>query len=244
MSEAKPSGRLQGRRIVITGAASGIGRRTAQLFAAESATLALLDRNAEALAEIGHETGGHVFAADVTDDDAMKDAIQNGAAAMGGIDGLVTCAGVMARGNARETPTAEWWRTVEINLKGTFIAAHHCLPFMEQAETASIVTLSSGQGLLPNVSNRTAYAASKAGVVGLTRALAAELAPSIRVNCVAPGLVDTPMAQGVRGNFNNYALGRLADPLEIANALLFLTSSDASYITGATLAVDGGRTFH
>ena len=243
-TQATPTGRLRGRRIVITGAGSGIGRRTAQLFAAEGAALTLLDRNAAGLTETAAETGGHTFVLDVTDDVAMQSAIAQGAAAMGGIDGLVSAAGVTFRGTARDTSPSDWRRVIEINLMGTYIAVHYCLPFMEEATGGTIVTLSSGQGLLPNVPNRTAYAASKGGVVGLTRSLAAELAPSIRVNCVAPGLVNTPMAADLRGNFSNYAMRRLAEPLEIANAILFLTSNEASYITGSTLAVDGGRTFH
>ena len=98
--------------------------------------------------------------------------------------------------------------------------------------------------MLPNTPGRTAYAASKGGVINLTRSLAAELAPSIRVNSVCPGLVDTPMADGVRTNTGNYAMKRLADPIEIAQAILFLTSRESSYVTGVALAVDGGRSFH
>ena len=90
----------------------------------------------------------------------------------------------------------------------------------------------------------TAYAASKGGVVNLTRALAAELAPGIRVNSVCPGMVDTPMTQGLPRDASPYALKRIAEPLEIANAILFLTSVESSFVTGAALAVDGGRTFH
>jgi len=106
------------------------------------------------------------------------------------------------------------------------------------------VNIASGQGLLPNVPGRSAYAASKGAVVNLTRALAAEWAPAIRANSVCPGLVDTPMADGVRANAGNYALRRLAEPIEIANAILFLTSAESSYVTGAALAADGGRSFH
>jgi NAD(P)-dependent dehydrogenase (short-subunit alcohol dehydrogenase family) len=236
--------RLQGRRIVITGAASGIGRRTAQLFAAEGAALTLLDRDAGGLQTIAAETGAQTFEADVTDEESISSAVRKGAAAMGGIDGVVNAAGVMHRGSVLDVGAAEWRRVIDINLTGTYILVRCCLPWLKQAEFATIVNLGSGQGLLPNVPNRSAYAASKGGVVNLTRALAAELAPSIRANCVCPGLVDTPMAEGVRGNFGNYALGRLADPLEIANAILFLTSAESSYVTGATLAVDGGRSFH
>jgi len=97
---------------------------------------------------------------------------------------------------------------------------------------------------LPNVPNMTAYAASKGGVVNLTRALAAELAPSIRVNSICPGMVDTPMTAGLDREVDRYALKRIAEPLEIAQATLFLTTTESSFVTGAALAIDGGRTFH
>ena len=245
-STASPAAgnRLRGRRIVITGAASGIGRCTAQLFAAQGAALTLLDRNAEGLAEIARETHGHVFEADVTDEASVARAVERGASAMGGIDGVVNAAGIMLRGSVLEVGVAQWRRVLEINLTGTYIVVRCCLPWLVKASGATIVNLGSGQALLPNAPDRSAYAASKGGVLNLTRALAAELAPAIRVNSVCPGLVDTPMAEGVQGNVGNYALKRLAQPLEIANAILFLTSSESSYVTGAALAVDGGRAFH
>lgn len=237
------TGRLRQRRILITGAASGIGRRTAQLFAAEGAALILLDRSAEALTEIANQTGGCAFAADVTDETAMADAIARGAQA-GGIDGVVNAAGILVRGGVLEVGLAEWRRAIDINLTGIYIAVRCALPWLSKAMDATIVNIASGQGLLPNSPGMTAYAASKGGVVNLTRALAAELAPQIRVNSVCPGMVDTPMTQGGPQDVSPYALGRIADPLEIANAILFLTSADSSFVTGAALAVDGGRTFH
>jgi NAD(P)-dependent dehydrogenase (short-subunit alcohol dehydrogenase family) len=236
--------RLRQRRILITGAASGIGRSTAQLFGAEGAALTLLDRNTEGLAEIARETGAHVFEADVTDEASVARAVEQGAAAMGGIDGVVNAAGIMLRGSVEEVSVAEWRRVLEVNLTGTYIVVRCCLPWLKQATHSTIVNVGSGQSLLPNSPDRTAYSASKGGVLNLTRALAAELAPAIRANTVCPGLVDTPMAAGVQGNVGNYALGRLAHPVEIAQAILFLTSSESSYVTGAALAVDGGRSFH
>jgi len=241
---ATPSARLAWRRILITGAASGIGRTTAQLFVAEGAALTLLDRNADALAGIGRETRAEVFSADVTDEASVARAVEQGASAMGGIDGVVNAAGVMLRGSVQEVGVAEWRRVLDINLTGTYIVVRCCLPWLRQAPHSTIVNLGSGQSLLPNSPDRSAYSASKGGVLNLTRALAAELAPAIRANTVCPGLVDTPMAEGVQGNVGNYALKRLAQPIEIARAILFLTSTESSYVTGATLAVDGGRSFH
>lgn len=238
------AGCLHGRRIVITGSASGIGRCTAQLFATHGASVALLDRNARGLAEAADEARGYAFETDITDEASVARAVEQSAAAMGGIDGIVNAAGVMLRGAVMEVDVAHWRQVIEINLTGTYIVVRCCLPWLMKTAGATIVNLGSGQALLPNAPERSAYAASKGGVVNLTRALAAELAPAIRVNSVCPGLVDTPMAEGVQGNFGNYALRRLAQPLEIANAILFLTSAQSSYVTGAALAVDGGRSFH
>jgi NAD(P)-dependent dehydrogenase (short-subunit alcohol dehydrogenase family) len=171
-------------------------------------------------------------------------AIESGAAAMGGIDGVVNAVGIALHGSAAEVGVAQWRRVIDVNLTGMYIVVHTCLPWLVKATGATIVNLGSGQSLLANAPNRTAYAASKGGVLNLSRALAAELAPAIRVNCVCPGLVDTPMAASVPVNVGNYALRRLATPLEIAQAILFLTGPESSFVTGAALAVDGGRSFH
>jgi NAD(P)-dependent dehydrogenase (short-subunit alcohol dehydrogenase family) len=244
LASQAPANRLLGRRIVITGAASGIGQSVAQLFKLEGASLALLDRDAQKLAEIARETGGHAFPVDVTNEDEVSSVIDKAGAALGGIDGVVNAAGIMSVGPVSEVSAAVWRRTLEVNLTGTYIVVRSCLRWMTREPAATIVNIASAAGLLPNASGLTAYAASKGGVINLTRALAAELAPKIRANSVCPGMVDTPMADGFRGNVGNYALKRLADPIEIACAILFLTSAESSYVTGAALAADGGRSFH
>ena len=241
MAEA---GRLQQRRVLITGAASGIGRRTALLFTAEGAALTLLDRSVEGLAEVARETRGLAVGADVTDEASVAHAVKQGAAAMGGIDGVVNAAGIVIRGPVLEVGVADWRRVIDVNLTGIYIVVRCCLPWLAKATGATIVNIASGQGLLPNTPEMTAYAASKGGVVNLTRALAAELAPAIRVNSVCPGMVDTPMTADGRRDVTPYALKRVANPLEIAHAILFLTGSESSFVTGAALAIDGGRTFH
>jgi NAD(P)-dependent dehydrogenase (short-subunit alcohol dehydrogenase family) len=238
------TGRLSGRRIVITGAASGIGLSTTKLFAREGATVLMLDQDGRRLAAAAAETGGLAAEVDITDEEAVAAAIARGADALGGLDGLVNTAGIMTRGPVAEVPAAAWRHLLEVNLTGTYIVVRCCLPWLRKEAGATIVNIGSAQGLLPNAPDFTAYAASKGGVINLSRALAAELAPDIRVNCICPGMVDTPMADGYRANVGNYALKRLADPLEIARAILFLTSSESSYVTGATLAADGGRSFH
>jgi NAD(P)-dependent dehydrogenase (short-subunit alcohol dehydrogenase family) len=236
--------RLSGRKIIVTGAASGIGRNTATLFAAEGAEVTMFDRNADAVRKVADEISANYCSVDITNEADVAKAVEKAASDMGGIDGLVNAAGIMNKGLATEVPADAWRHVIEVNLTGTYIVVRSCIPFMWQHNHATIVNIASAQGLLPNAPGHTAYAASKGGVVNLTRALAAELAPNIRVNSVAPGMVDTPMADGYRANVGNYALKRLATPEEIARALLFLTSSESSYVTGAALAVDGGRSFH
>ena len=238
MTNPSPLGRLTDRRIVITGAASGIGRATAQLFRAEGAKLILVDRNAEGL------EADAALAVDVTDAEACRTAVASAATASGGIDGLVNCAGIMRTGPTADVTEAVWRSVIDVNLSGTFFMVQACLPFLRQSAVASIVNIASGAGLLPNGKGLAAYAASKGGVIALTKALASDLAPEVRVNCVCPGMVDTPMADGHKAGVVNYALKRMAEPSEIANAILFLIGPEGSYVTGATLAVDGGRTFH
>ena len=241
---SNPAARLTGRRIVITGAASGIGKAIALLFAEEGASLALLDLDQEGVTEAARQTGGHGFQADVASEDATSAAVVQAAKALGGIDGLVNAAGIMLTGAMGEMPMSAWRKVLDVNLTGTYMVARSCLPWLTKETGATIVNIASAAGLLPNAPGLTAYAASKGGVVNLTRAMAAELAPGIRVNSVCPGMVDTPMAEGFKGNVGNYALKRIADPEEIARAVLFLTSAEGSYVTGAALAADGGRSFH
>ncbi|MEV6647735.1 SDR family NAD(P)-dependent oxidoreductase [Amycolatopsis sp. NPDC051371] len=236
--------RLEGRRIVVTGAAAGIGRAVAHRFAHEGATLALFDRDADGLAATAADTGATAFPLDITDEEDVALAAGRAASALGGIDGVVNSAGIMYRGLVGDVPAEDWRRVLDVNLTGTYLVTRACLPWLQQAPGSTVVNMASGQGLLPNSPGYTAYAASKGGIVALTRALAAELAPGVRVNSVCPGMVDTAMADGHRDNAVHYALKRLADPSEIAQVILFLTSDESSYVTGAALAADGGRTFH
>lgn len=236
--------RLAGRRILITGGAAGIGKATAMRCLAEGASVALLDLQADQLAMTAAALDCSGHAVDVRDEAGVTDAVAAAADRMGGIDGVVNAAGVMLRGSIGDVDGATWRRVIDINLTGPYLVIRAAMKYLEVADGASIVNIASGQALLANSPDRSAYSASKGGVLNLSRALAAELAPRIRVNSVCPGLVDTAMADGVRHNAGNYALGRLADPQEIAAAVTFLLSSEASFVTGAALAVDGGRSFH
>ena len=148
-----------------------------------------------------------------------------------------------------EVSLEDWRRVIDVNLTGSFLLARACYPHLRQVQNSTIVNFSSGQGLQPFM-RRGAYAASKAGVISLSKSLAMEWAP-IRVNTICPGAVDTPM---VRNGYDpevlrtqvgaRYALGRVAEAVEIARAALYLTGGESSFITGVALAVDGGRSYH
>jgi NAD(P)-dependent dehydrogenase (short-subunit alcohol dehydrogenase family) len=239
--------RLENRKILITGGASGIGRATCELFVREGAAVAVLDR------DVSRVAGIHAIAADVSDAAAVSRAMRDAAQALGGLDGLVNAAGVFINRALMETTPDVWNATIAVNLTGTFLCVQAAVPFLRQAERATIVNIASGVGLLPTGGGSTAYVASKGGVIAMTRALAAELAPGIRVNAVCPGAVETPMTDGtlrdsagavIPAIVNRYALGRPAAPDEIAAGILFLTAHESSFVTGVNLAVDGGRTYH
>ncbi len=239
--------RLENRKILITGGASGIGRATCELFAREGAAVAVLDRDTAQVA------GAHAIAGDVSDATSVARAMLQAAQVLGGLDGLVNAAGVFINRGLMDTTIDEWNMTIAVNLTGTFLCVQAAVPLLRQTERATIVNIASGVGLLPTGGGSTAYVASKGGVIAMTRAMAAELAPGIRVNAVCPGAVETPMTAGtlrdpagtvVPAIVNRYALGRPAAPEEIAAGILFLTAHESSFVTGINLAVDGGRTYH
>ena len=252
MSEAGRKGRLAGRHILITGAGSGIGRAAAALFVEQGAQVALLDRDRAAVEQSARLGGGHVLAADVTDEQAVLDAVNAAARAMGGLDGVVNSAGIMCADRLSDTSLQTWERVMAVNMTGPFLVCRAALPYLVRRPGATIVNIASAQALLPGMTGG-AYAASKAGVMVFTKALAAELAPGIRANAVCPGATTTPMGNAAVASLSpeaqaaflqRYAMGRLSTPEEIAAAILFLTSDEASSITGVALAVDGGRSFH
>ena len=240
-------GRLAGRKILITGGASGIGRSTASLFLREGAAVAVLDRSAG-----GSE--GVFVPGDVADPDSVQQAVPAAVAALGGLDGVVNAAGIFSAAGLADTTADLFSRTLAVNLTGTFLVVQAAAPILlASGAPATIVNIGSGVGITPTGPGSTAYVASKGGVIAMTKALAMELAPSVRVNVVCPGMVDTPMTQGFLRNAAGvvepelaarYALRRPAAPEEIAAAILFLTTADSSFVTGIALPVDGGRTFH
>lgn len=243
--------RLDGRVAVITGAARGIGLETAQLFAAAGARVVLLDLDAAAAYEAAAAIGAQASARrmDVASEQEVTEAFDAIAAAHGRIDVLVNNAGIALRRPTAELPLADWQRVLDVNLTGTFLCAKAAAPHMLRQGSGAIVNVASimglsGGGLYPNIS----YQATKGAVVNMTRALAVEWARSgIRVNAVAPTWVDTDFIAPLKGNPELMAeiarvtpLGRLAQPEEVANAILFLASPAAAMVTGHVLAVDGG----
>lgn len=247
------SERFAGRRLVVTGGGSGIGRAVAEGAAAEGAKVAVLDINLAGAEETAGRIAGSAHQVDVSDAASVEAAIAAAARAMGGIDGLVNTAGIVGTTLLPDLDIAYWNRMIGINLTGPYLTARACLPHLQAAPGVStIVNVASAQVFRPGGA-ACSYAASKAGVVGLTRILSVELAPHIRVNCVSPGITDTPMAAAAKAasggtgalpNAKDYVLGRMAAPAEIASAILYLSSSDASYVTGIVLSADGGRSFH
>lgn len=238
---------LQDRLILITGAGSGIGKATAELFAREGARVALLDIDEGAIAEQAKALGGVAVAADVRDEQAVINAVGRAAKALDGLDGLVNAAGVSIRANLEDLDMDVWRRTIDINLTGTYLVCRAALPFLRQAEEATIVNIASGAATRAGP-GRSAYTASKAGVIAFTRSIASELAPHIRVNAILPGAVETPLFQGVAPDqatreavVSRYAMKRIGQPEEIANAILFMTSKQSSFMTGSPMLVDGGQ---
>lgn len=237
--------RLACRRIFVTGAASGIGAAIAELFAAEGARVALADRQ-----PIDHlpDAQARAFALDVSDEQAVNRAVDAAAEAFGGLDGVVNAAGIANTDLLSDLSAQDWRRVIDVNLTGTFLVCAAAERHLRAAQHPTIVNFSSGQGLQP-FARRGAYAASKAGVISLTKTLALEWAP-IRVNTICPGAVDTPMvrqgySEEARAQIGaRYALGRIGEPVEMAHAALYLSSRESSFVTGIVLAVDGGRSFH
>ena len=247
-------GRLGQKVAVVTGGGSGIGRAAAIRFAGEGACVLVADIAADgANAVAGEISGGGgraaAMAVDVSDPAQTAAMAARAVAEFGGIDILMTAAGVLSFGSVTETDPQAWNRVIGINLTGTFLAARAVIPAMAERGGGAIVTVSSSTGAHDASPGNVAYVASKGGVAMLTKAMAVDHAPQgIRVNAIAPGPTATPMLGSVmtedemRRFGEAMPIGRLAQPAELAAAAAFLASDDASYVTGAVFAVDGGQT--
>jgi NAD(P)-dependent dehydrogenase (short-subunit alcohol dehydrogenase family) len=255
--------RLQGKRALITGAGGPMGRAIALRFAKENASLILNDISGTRLGETESLVRGRmaandesgdlqpmahlaVFRGDATDAAAVEELVQAAREALGGVDILINVVGGI-RGEINQ-PFAEieekrWDDTFRLNLKGTFLLTRALAPDMQARGHGRIVNISSVD--FAGAPNRADYGAAKAAVASLTRSLAAEFAPQVNVNCIAPGIINTTAVERLPGSFvedfrARSLLGRLGEPEEIAAVALFFASEDAAYVTGETLAVSGG----
>jgi 3-oxoacyl-[acyl-carrier protein] reductase len=248
------SGKLRGRVAIVTGASRGIGRGIAKKLAEEGAKVVVNYNESSKQAEDVHreitESGGEsiTFKGDVSKSKDVTAMVEATMAKFGRVDILVNNAGIVFRKKILESTEEEWDRTIDVNLKSVYLCSKAVAPIMLQQKHGKIVNISSISGLNgpPSSVEIPDYVASKAGVIGLTRALAVDLAPLINVNVVCPGAIETDMLatmseEGRSGRMAETPLKRFGRPDEIAAAVLFLASDDSDFVTGESLVVSGGR---
>ncbi len=248
--------KLDRRVAIISGAAAGIGEASARLFAREGARLVLVDLEREPLEKLTSEleTSGTIVldvAGDVSHALVCKSIIQRAMAQFGRLDILFNNAGIVLDGSLVECTEGDWQKTMDVNLKSMFLLCREAIPIMVRQGGGSIINMSSVAGPA-GVTNRGAYSVSKAGVIGLTKSLAADFVNhGLRVNCICPGTVDTPSLRQRIANSPDpeearkafvarQPMGRLGRPEEIAAMVLFLASDDSKYMTGQAIFMDGG----
>ncbi|MDO9397704.1 MAG: SDR family oxidoreductase [Herbiconiux sp.] len=250
------TGRLEGRRVVITGAAANIGAATAELFAAEGAGVVIgdIDPRAAATAERIVASGGRAWfvPTDVSDGAAMQNLFREAATQLGGIDVIVNNAGVQRSSPITEMAESDWDLHMAVNARSCFLAAKYGVPYLREGGPSPAIVNMASVGGFKAPAGLAAYSASKGAIIAFTRTLAAELGPEgIRVNCVAPGWVDTPfndpIVSHMGGKAAQDAAVRAGVPLqrqgradEIAEAFVYLASTASSFVTGHALVIDGG----
>lgn len=246
--------KLEGKISIITGVGSGIGKATAQLFANEGSIVigADLDKDKgeKVIEEINKNGGKGIFVkTNVSNSDDIKILMEK-ALSMGKIDILVNNAGIEVVKSIVDTSEDEWDNVLNVNLKSVFLTCKNVIPIMQKQGSGVIINNASVAAIVGSFS--TVYSASKGGILSLSKALAVELGPlNIRVNCVLPGAIETPMLDRVNEKLGDpnkirteriklYPIGRFGTSEEVANTILFLASEDASFITGASIVIDGG----
>ncbi len=243
--------RLSGKKAIITGGASGFGKETALLFAREGADVVLLDLDAKGAKAVVEEVSSlsrnaHSVVVDVSKEESVKAGFKEAIEFLKDVDILVNCAGLGRSAKIQDLSLKEWQFLIDVNLTGTFLCCREIIPHMLERKQGKIVNLASicaQTGRLVAVD----YAASKSGVVGITRALALQVAPDgINVNAVAPGPVATPLFEKnytpemVDKLMSTIPYKRRGQPSDIANLILFLASEESSWITGEVIAINGG----
>lgn len=249
--------KLANKTAVVTGAGSGIGQAIALLFASEGARVYALDideaglKETEAKAPYGAQIKGRIL--DVTDEVGVEQAFEEVAKEAGSLDILVNNAGIGVAATVDETDEADWDRIIAVNLRGVFLGSKYGVRIMKRQGGGVIINMSSVAGIV-GVKNRAAYGASKAGVYGLTKAMAVDHAQDgIRVNCICPGTVDSPWVGRILSNHPDpvegrksmaarQPIGRMGTPEEIAHAALYLAQPESAYVHGSALIIDGGLT--
>ncbi|BDC51182.1 short-chain dehydrogenase [Bryobacterales bacterium F-183] len=242
--------RLDGKKALVTGGASGIGEQTTRALTNAGASVTILDMNLAAAEKLAAELpGASPLQCDITNEDQVNAAF----GALGTLDILVNNAGIGLVGNCEETSLADFQRLFRVNVEGLFLVTRAALPLLIAAK-GSIVNIGSVAGLV-GVKRRYAYCATKGAVVAATRQLAVDYPQQIRVNCICPGTVDTPFVEGyiekyhshekekIRAELNaRQPIGRMGKPEEIAHLAVYLSSKEAEFVNGAVISIDGGWT--
>jgi NAD(P)-dependent dehydrogenase (short-subunit alcohol dehydrogenase family) len=247
--------RLSGKRSIVTGAGSGIGRAIALRFAAEGARVVISDVDEEAAARVAAEAGGETLVrkTDVTSTSEVETLVQTSVEEWGGLDVMVNNAGIGVAGTTTVTTEEDYERVMDVCLRGTFLGMKHAIPAIRDSEGGSVINMSSVAALV-GIADRAVYSAAKGAILAITRAAAIDhVEEGVRVNCIAPGTVDTPWIGRITAGYDDpeearrnmqarQPHGRLVTPEEIAAMAAYLASDESASVIGACMVVDGGVT--